>query len=183
MSTDPLFTFRFELSFVEAPLAAGRSPRQQKSRAPVPAGAFSECTGLEATMEPRVIRAGGANHGAFQRVGPVSFATVVLKRGLARDGRLFTWFERVATGDYSHRCTVNILLKELSVQSNASGGQSGQLEPEEQVIFTWTLQRALPIKFKAADFNAKATEVGIEELHLAHEGLSFEAGAPKGAKR
>jgi hypothetical protein len=32
----------------------------------------------------------------------------------------------------------------------------------------------LPVKFKAADFNAKGAEVGIEELHLAHEGLRLE---------
>ena len=29
----------------------------------------------------------------------------------------------------------------------------------------------MPVKFKAADLNAKGSEIGIEELHLAHEGL------------
>jgi hypothetical protein len=29
------------------------------------------------------------------------------------------------------------------------------------------------VKFKAADLNARGTEVGIEELHLAHEGLTL----------
>jgi hypothetical protein len=29
----------------------------------------------------------------------------------------------------------------------------------------------MPVKFKFADLNAKGTEVGIEELHLVHEGL------------
>ena len=38
---------------------------------------------------------------------------------------------------------------------------------------TIRLFRALPIKFKTGDLNAKATEVGIEELHVAHEGLTF----------
>jgi hypothetical protein len=31
----------------------------------------------------------------------------------------------------------------------------------------------MPIKFKAADMNAKGADVAIEELHLAHEGLSL----------
>jgi len=35
----------------------------------------------------------------------------------------------------------------------------------------WALRRAIPVKFKAADLNAKGSEIGIEELHLAHEGL------------
>ncbi|HEY7490181.1 MAG TPA: phage tail protein, partial [Candidatus Tectomicrobia bacterium] len=38
-------------------------------------------------------------------------------------------------------------------------------------MMAWKLTRALPVKFKAADLNARATEVGIEELHLVHEGL------------
>ena len=38
-------------------------------------------------------------------------------------------------------------------------------------VLGWKLERALPIKFKAADLNARGSEVGVEELHLAHEGL------------
>jgi phage tail-like protein len=166
---DPLFTFRFELSFQEAPLPGNDGGKP----GPFLAGAFSECTGLEATMEPKVIKAGGRNHGAIQRVGPVTFATVVLKRGLSHDGRLFKWFERVATGDYRHRCTVHIQLKALPEPPGT----------EQTVVLAWRLERALPIKFKAADFNARATDVGIEELHLAHEGLFLETRRTTGGRQ
>jgi phage tail-like protein len=47
--------------------------------------------------------------------------------------------------------------------------QNGAGDP----VLTWALHRALPVKFKAADLNGKGSEVGIEELHLAHEGLSL----------
>jgi hypothetical protein len=35
------------------------------------------------------------------------------------------------------------------------------------------------VKFKAADLNGKGSDVGIEELHIAHEGmrLVYPAGA------
>ncbi len=49
-------------------------------------------------MEPKVIKAGGANYGAAQRVGPVSFATVVLKRGMTSTRDLWNWFANVAGG-------------------------------------------------------------------------------------
>jgi hypothetical protein len=29
----------------------------------------------------------------------------------------------------------------------------------------------MPVKFRAGDLNARGTDVAIEELHLAHEGL------------
>jgi len=38
-------------------------------------------------------------------------------------------------------------------------------------LMAWQLDRALPVKFRFADLNAKSTEIGIEELHLVHEGL------------
>ncbi|HYO70666.1 MAG TPA: phage tail protein [Archangium sp.] len=161
---DPLYTFRFELSFTEDPLS-GRGEKQS----PPLSGAFSECTGLEATMEPKVIKPGGHNYGAIQRAGPVTFATVVLKRGISRDGSLIRWFERVANGDYGHRYTVRVHLKAPPESPGA-----------KQLLLTWRLERALPIKFKAADFNAKATDVGIEELHLAHEGLFIEPPRTEG---
>jgi phage tail-like protein len=156
----PLHTFRFELEFVPEPLSG-----EDGGDAPVD-GAFAECTGLEATMEPKVIRVGGRNAGAVQRAGPVSFGTVVLKRGISPGGKLARWFSRVAGGDYGYRCTVRVLLK----APPASDG--GAL----RTVLTYRLEKAMPVKFKAADFNARGTDVGIEELHLAHEGLSIEEG-------
>ena len=41
-------------------------------------------------------------------------------------------------------------------------------------MLTWTLENAMPVKFKAGDLNARGTEVAIEELHLVHEGLKVE---------
>ncbi len=143
----PLHVFNFELSFRRV---AGNDVDEQ-----VCGGAFAECTGLEATMEPKVIKAGGDNYGPKQRPGPVSFATVILKRGMTSKRDLFTWFQLVAGGAYANRLTAEIEMRD------ASGA----------TIVTWGLDRCLPVKFKAADLNAKGGDVGIEELHLAHEGL------------
>jgi phage tail-like protein len=153
-----LHTFRFELTFQPSPLSG---PKERSG--PVD-GAFSECTGLEGTMEQKVIKEGGRNYGAVQRVGQVSFATVVLKRGISPSGKLVKWFSRVAGGDYGYRCTVRISLK---------GPPSGK--GPLPTVLVYRLEKALPVKFKAADFNARANDVGIEELHLVHEGLFLES--------
>jgi phage tail-like protein len=152
----PLHVFRFEVTFRRDALSG--SP----SRSPVTlcSGAFAECTGLEATMEPKVIKAGGLNYGPAQRVGQISFATVILKRGMTTTRDLWNWFQLVAGGASSYR-----LSAEIAMQDTAGNP-----------VLTWGLARALPVKFKAADLNAKGTEVGIEELHLAHEGLTLVSG-------
>jgi phage tail-like protein len=150
----PLHVFRFEVSFKRAGDAPG-GPVQMCS------GAFAECTGLEATMEPKVIKSGGANYGAVQRAGQISFATVILKRGMTSTRDLWKWFQTVGGGGYAYR-----LSAEIAMQDSAG-----------KAVLTWGLDNCLPVKFKAADLNSKGTEIGIEELHLAHEGLRLISGS------
>ncbi len=142
-----LHVFRFELSFQRVAGDGGDDD--------VCSGAFSECTGLEATMEPKVIKAGGVNYGAAQRPGPVTFATVVLKRGMTTNRDLFKWFALVNGTSYAYRLAAKIDMRDFN----------------GRVVVSWGLDRCLPVKFKAADLNARNNDVGIEELHLAHEGL------------
>jgi len=148
----PMHVFAFQVDFEKDPLkGSGNSP------VPLCSGAFSECTGLEATMEPKVIKEGGRNWGVIQRSGPVTFGTVVLKRGMTTTRDLYKWFELVGNGSYAYRLAATITMFDRSGKATLS----------------WKLEKALPTKFKAADLNAKSTDVGIEELHLAHEGLSL----------
>lgn len=147
----PLHVFRFRVDFREDPINGDAGE-------PVPmcSGAFSECTGLEATMEPKVIKEGGRNYGPIQRAGPVTFATVILRRGITTTRHLWQWFEFVNDRNYyAYRLAAMITL------SDAAGN----------TMLTWELSRAMPIKFKVPDLNAKGTEVGVEELHLVHEGF------------
>jgi len=151
--TDPLHVFRFHVSFQEGRLQGTNQPI-----ANLCSGAFSQCSGLEASMEPKVIREGGRNYGAVQRVGPVSFATVVLKRGITSSLDLWRWFEMVSLqGAYTYRLNATISL----------------LDRDDQEPWRWHLSQALPIKFKSADLDARSNEVGIEELHISHQGLSL----------
>jgi phage tail-like protein len=153
VSPEPLHVFRFSVEFTPDSLGGG----SDGGSVPLCSGAFSECTGLEATMEPKVIQAGGLNYGAAQRAGPVSFATVVFKRGMTSTRDLWHWFQLVAGGSYAVRMSA-----EISMHDSAGNP-----------VVRWGLERALPVKFKAADLNAQGSEIGIEELHLAHEGLKL----------
>jgi len=149
----PLNVFNFHVRFRRDALLAP----PEGSEVPLCSGAFAECTGLEATVEPKVIKVGGSNYGPAQRMGRVSFATVVLKRGMTNTRDLWNWFQLLTGGAYSYRLSVEIEMR------NAAGTPA----------LTWKLARAMPVKFKAADLNARGAEVGIEELHLVHEGLSL----------
>ena len=168
---DPLFIpFRFHVSFAREAIGAHGSAQGQQGNEPLADGGFAEVTGLEASMEPRSIREGGLNHVVHQRSGPVQFSTVVLRRGLTRARDLWQWWALIAGassggaddrppgGAFAYRLTVRIRLADI----------------DGSPAFVWRLDRALPIKFKTADLNARAAEIGVEELHLVHEGLHLE---------
>jgi phage tail-like protein len=153
---NPSGNFRFLLFFSSGGLAdsGGGSPVSPA------AGAFSECSGLEATMEPRIIREGGLNYGAHVRSGAVSFSTLILRRGMSDNSDLWAWWGTVTlNGGFSRR--MDLQIQHLDLEGNP--------------IRRWTIRRALPVKFKSSDLNARSTEIAIEELHLAHEGLENEA--------
>lgn len=149
MAIVPLHIFRFQVEVTGDSIAPG-TPGDTSQMS------FAECTGLEATMEPKTIKEGGRNYGAAQRAGLITFATVVLKRGVSTDRTMWQQFSAVAAGQYAQRLQVKITLLD------------GKMNP----LMAWQLAHAMPVKFKFADLNGKGTEVGIEELHLVHEGLS-----------
>ncbi len=139
------------------------------------AGSFSEVTGFELTMEPKVIREGGRNWGEHQRSGPVKFAPLILKRGVTSVNDLWAWFDATTRqAAYGHRLT-----GEITVLGNpgAGGGSGVAANP----VMVWKLTGVLPTKFKGPDLNATAGQVAIEELHLVHEGLELQRPAPAGA--
>ena len=151
----PLQVFRFLVEFSQISI----NPSDAPGSVTVCQGAFAECTGLEATMEPKTIKEGGRNYGPAQRAGQTSFATVVLKRGIGQSD-LFTIFNTVAGGAYAPRLQVKISV----FSPDQNGVPTGMLG--------WQLDHAMPVKYKFADLNARGTEIGIEELHLVHEGLT-----------
>jgi phage tail-like protein len=155
----PLRGFRFQVDFKEQML----TNETEGGEVLLCSGAFSECSGLEVTMEPKAIKEGGRNWGVAQRMGAISFGTVVLKRGLTTTADLWAWFSLVGEGAYAQRLNVTIT----------------QFDQSGKGVFSWTLLKAMPIKFKAPDLNASNNEVAIEELHLVHEGLGRAAAAVK----
>lgn len=151
MTLIPLHVFRFDIAFKEAPL----SSETAGAEVVLCDGAFSEISGLEATIEPFEIREGGNNYGTRQRVGRVTFSTIVLKRGMTTNRHLWHWFYSVASGAYAHRLNATITLKDV----------------DGEPALRWEITRCMPVKLVSAALSASDNSIGIEELHLAHEGL------------
>lgn len=163
--------FAFFVQFVTGPSAWDDDPLPDRVL-----GAFSEISGIEASMEHKVVREGGNNYGSRMLAGPVTFGTVILKRGVARSQALWRWWANFAGADglsdgyatQANRCDVLIGLITPNPSSTASSPNDGS---GRGVGMGWRLQNAMPVKFRVGDLNAKGSDVAIEELHLVHEGL------------
>lgn len=170
----PYGSFAFFVGFAPAGGGASFTMFSRIDRGVI--GGFSDVSGLEASMEHKVIKAGGRNYGPALRAGPVTFGTVILKRGIVAAQPLWAWWSSFAGADGkqdalplpSLRADVTVALVDRGGPPSASG--------ERTASVAWRLRNAMPIKIRIGDLSAKGGEVAIEEIHLVHEGLDLVAG-------
>jgi phage tail-like protein len=124
--------------------------------------AFSECDGLEMTMDVKTIREGGNNGKEIRLTGPLKFGQVTMKRGMTPTFDLWDWFNLMLTNQ-SLRADAEVVIF-------AADGQT------ERARFL--LSRCIPVKLKSPSLSAKDGAVAIEELQLAYETLTLKK--PKG---
>ena len=120
---------------------------------------FQEVSGLDTEYDAMEYRAGNSVDFSTVRMPGIRKASdITLKKGMFKnDSALFDYFMGVQMNTIQ-RETVTIQL----------------LDEEHNPMFTWTLKNAYPLKLTGTDMNEQSSEVAVEEIVLAHEGLSFE---------
>ncbi|MEL6998963.1 MAG: phage tail protein [Pseudomonadota bacterium] len=126
---------------------------------PICDGAFSEVTGLEASIDTQTIREGGNNTRQIHLMGQISYGQATLKRGLTKGLDLWTWFNAV-NERRDLRASGEIVLL------------SGDRESE---TIKFILTGCLPMKLKMPSLNATDGIVAIEEMQIAYETLDVRA--------
>ena len=116
--------------------------------------AFHEVTGFDSTIDVIEHREGGENTTLRKLPGMTKYSNIVLKWGVTDDVQLYQWHRSVVTGEIQRRNGSIVLL-------NRAGTE----------VARWNFVRAWPTKYDAPDLNAEGTDVAIETLELAHEGV------------
>ena len=120
---------------------------------------FSEVRGLETCIDVVDYRAGDAKTSTEQKLpGLTKFTNITLKRGLTRDLSFWTWIQTAISGTVTRRAVAIILLDQT-----------------DNPVLRWQLRNAWPCKWSGPVLNAGCSDVAIEELELAHEGLEISA--------
>ena len=120
---------------------------------------FSEATGLDVETEVIEYRDGTMpEYGKIKMPGMQKYSNITLKRGTFNgDNEFYDWWYTVKLNTIERRDIIISLLNE-----------------EHEPVMTWKVKNAWPVKVQSTDLKADGSEVAIETLELAHEGLTME---------
>ena len=119
------------------------------------AGGFSEVTGIDASVDVMEYREGDMVQTPMKIPGLKKYGNITLKQGLADSMVLYECIAEGVNGAVQRK-TITITL----------------LDEEETPAASWQVINAWPTKYTAPDFNATSSEVAIETLEIAHEGMT-----------
>jgi phage tail-like protein len=125
-----------------------------------PEAGFQELSNIGMEVNVAEYRNGNEKENAVRKITGLNKATdVTLKRGVIGSLNLYEWLNQIRNGDQG-------AIRTITIQQ--------QNEDHTQVVQTWKLLRARIIKHVSGPFNAKGSDVAMEELTLAYERLEME---------
>ena len=119
--------------------------------------AFSECSGLSTNNDPIEYRDGSEDITVRKIPGLKKFTNISLKRGVTKDIELWNWMKTVLDGETMRKSGSIVLLNEAR-------------EP----ALRWNFKEGWPTKWEGPSLNATGTQIAVETLEIAHEGLELE---------
>jgi phage tail-like protein len=119
------------------------------------AGGFTEVSGFDANIDVIEYREGDMVQTPMKLPGLKKYGNITLRQGLTDSIVLYEWIIAGVEGEVDRK-TITITALD----------DAGEAAASWQVINAW------PMKYTAPDFNATSSEVAIEALEIAHEGMT-----------
>lgn len=118
---------------------------------------FSEVSGFDATIDVVEYREGDAvDPTPRKQPGLVKYTNISFKRGVIDAVEFFTWIDEINKGQ------ISVERKVVTVQL---------YNDEDTVVAAWQLLRAWPCKYTGPELKGMSSDIAIESLEFAHEGL------------
>ena len=134
---------------------------------------FAECSKLDYTVKNEKIMEGGVNDQQRLLLGQTEFSDITLSRGITDDLVFVEWI-----GIILEQRRANDRLKDFRRNLNILAfNQAGE------TMQCWTLIGAVPVGWKGPSLSADGTNVAMEELTIAYEGLKIATGSDRGGSR
>lgn len=153
--TDPVLNHNFVVSLIDTSSTLGILGSVAMSAiSDVLAGGFNECSGLEMALQVEEYKEGGNNGYSLKFPTRVTWSNIILKKGIGAGSTLWDWHYGFTEGTGKRRDGLIMLLNDLHLPNNI-----------------WYFKRGLPVKYTAPAMNASQSNVAIESIEIAHEGI------------
>ena len=116
---------------------------------------FSEVSGFDASFDVIQYREGNEATTTRKLPGLARYGNISLKWGATDSIELYEWIQDCVNGTIERKTVTIIAIDE-------EGGD----------VATWQVIEAWPVRYTAPNFNGQGSEVAIELLELAHEGMT-----------
>jgi len=162
MNLQPLLAFNFHVSLFDSSTApgAGLTSIVLQPLVANPLAGFTECSGLEMTLDLEDYNEGGNNGTVLKFPKRAKYAEITLKNGISKDTTLFDWFYGWTQGAGTRKDGVITL-------------RDAQGRPHT----VWGFSRGLPSRYSGPQMNAQQSAVAIQSITITHQGLYLMGGA------
>jgi phage tail-like protein len=133
-----------------------------------PQAFFKSVSGLRSETEVFPYKEGGFNTTTHHLIGPTRWPNLVLKKGFTGDESFIQWRKEIMDDASGKR------------GPKRRNGKIKQLNSKMEVVYTWSFEAGWPCKWEGPDFDASKSELSIETIEIAHEGLTFTRGSGGG---
>ena len=115
---------------------------------------FQQVSGIDSKIDVVEYREGGQNTTPHKLPGQTKYSNVTLRWGITDDMELYDWHKDAVRGTIERK-----------------NGSIVQLGRDGAEVARWNFVQAWPASYTGPELNAEGTDVAIETLELAHEGM------------
>jgi phage tail-like protein len=119
---------------------------------------FNECSGIKNSTEVVEIQEGGLNQRVHKLPGQSRWENIVLKYGMSSDTYMIEWRNEILNDQFSARRNASIIV----------------LDNDLSELRRFNITNAWPVSYEGPSLAAAGSELAIETVEIAHEGVEVE---------
>ncbi len=119
---------------------------------------FNECSGIKNTTEIVEIQEGGLNARVHKVPGQTRWENIVLKYGMSSDTYLVEWRNEILNDQFGNRRNASIIVLDNSLSE----------------LRRFNIKNAWPVSYEGPSLSAAGSDLAVESVEIAHDGVEIE---------
>ena len=124
---------------------------------------FNECSGIKNTTEVYEIQEGGPNTRTHKLPGQTRWENIVLKYGMSSDTYMIEWRNLILSDQFNN-----------TTEKTRRNASIIVLDNDLSEIRRFNIKNAWPVSYEGPGLNAAGSDLAIETVEIAHEGVEVE---------